>query len=100
MATIDERKVEEIGHYDGDFSIKLEESLINLYNVTSYNDLITKLNVKMPNAPRGSDDYLKKLKSEISDNIKEIKKLAIYESEEEIIKSIKSTYPTIEIIIK
>ena len=94
------RKVEEIGHYDGDFSIKLEESLINLYNVTSYNDLITKLNVKMPNAPRGSDDYLKKLKSEISDNIKEIKKLAIYESEEEIIKSIKSTYPTIEIIIK
>ena len=94
------RKVEEISSYDGEFSIKLEESLINLYTVNSYNDLITKLNIKMTNAPRGSDEGLKKLKSEISDTIKEIKALAIYESEEEILESIQSTYPTVEIIIE
>ena len=93
-------KVQEIGSYDGDFSTKLEESLISLYNINSYDDLITKLNIKMPNAPRGSDEGLKKLKSEIADIIKEIKELAIYESEDEIIKSIKSTYPTIKIIIE
>ena len=93
-------KVEEIGSYDGEFSVKLEESLINLYNVNSYDDLITKLNIKMPMAPRGSDEGLKKLKSEISDIIKEIKALAIYDSKEEILTSIKSTYPTVKIIIE
>lgn len=93
-------KVEEIGTYDGEFSVKLEESLINLYNVSSYDELITRLNIKMPNAPRGSAEDLKNLKSEISDIIKEIKALAIYDSEEEIFESIKSTSRTIEIIIK
>lgn len=92
--------VKEIGTYDGEFSVKLEESLINLYCIDSYNDLITKLNIKMPNAPRGSDEGLKKLKSEISDIIKEIKELAIYENEEEILNSIKSTYSTVKIIIE
>ena len=94
------KNVEEISSYDGEFAEKLEESLINLYNITSYNDLITKLNVKMPNAPRGSDEGLKQLKSEISDLIKEIKSLAIYESEEEILNSIIKTYPTVKIIIE
>ena len=54
----------------------------------------------MPNAPRGSDEGLKQLKSEISDLIKEIKSLAIYESEEEILNSIIKTYPTVKIIIE
>ena len=102
LTKIDEIKecVDEIGTYDREFAIKLEESLISLYDVTSYDDLITKLNVKIPNAPRGSDEGLKKLKSEISDILKEIKTLAIYESEEDIITSIKSTYPTVSIIIE
>ena len=102
LTKIDEIKerVDEIGSYDGEFATKLEESLISLYDVTSYDDLITKLNVKMPNAPRGSDEGLKQLKSEISDILKEIKALAIYESEEDIITSIKSTYPTVSIIIE
>ena len=93
-------KVEEISSYDGEFSVKLEESLINLYTIDNYDDLITKLNVKMPNAPRGSDEGLKQLKGEISDIIKEIKALAIYENEEEILNSIKSTYDTVQIIIE
>ena len=102
LTKIDDIKshVEEIGTYDGEFVVKLEESLINLYNIDSYDDLITKLNIKMPIAPRGSDEELKRLKSEISDIIKEIKALAIYESEEEIISSIKSTYSTVKIIIE
>ena len=94
------RNVEEISSYDGEFATKLEESLILLYNIDSYDDLVTKLNIKMPNAPRGCDEGLKVLKCEISDLVKEIKELAIYESEEEILESIKSTYPIVSVIIK
>ena len=94
------RKVEEIGTYDGEFSAKLEESISILYEVKSYNDLVARLNLKLPNAPRGSDEGLKNLKKEISEIIKEIKELAVYESEEEILDSIKSTYQTVKVIVE
>ena len=93
-------KVEEIQFIDGDFAVKLEDSLSGLYHFSSYDELVTKLNFKLPMAPRGSAEELKKLKSEISDIIKEIKGLAIYESEEEIREQIKSTYPTVQVIIQ
>lgn len=93
-------KVEEIQFIDGEFAVKLGESLSSLYHISSYDELVTKLNIKLPMAPRGSDEELKKLKSEISDIIKEIKGLAIYESEEEIREHIKSTYPTVKVIIQ
>ena len=60
----------------------------------------TKLNIKLPIAPRGSEEKLKALKSEIGDILKEIKELSIYEDEEEIKSSIKDTYKTIKIIIE
>ena len=93
-------KVTKIGHFDGEFSVKLETSLSNLFEVTTYDDLATRLNLKLPIAPRGSDEELKRIKSEISDLIKEIKALAVYEDEKEIKESIKSTYPTIKTIIE
>ncbi|MGN1268809.1 MAG: UvrD-helicase domain-containing protein [Candidatus Aphodocola sp.] len=98
--TIVKEKVKEIGYLDGEFANKLETSITPLYNISSYDDLITKLNIKLPIAPRGSDEELKKIKSEISDILKEMKQLAIYESEEEIKNSIKSTYSTVQIIIE
>lgn len=101
MKKIDKIKelAEEIASYDGDFYVKLMESLSNLLEANTYNDLVERLNVKLPNSPRGSDDELKRLKSEISDIIKEIKGLVVYQDEEEIYESIKSTYPTVKIII-
>lgn len=94
------KKVEEISYYDGEFACKLQESLSILNNINSYNDLVSRLNIKLPMVPRGSDEELKNLKSEISDNIKEIKSLAVYKNEEEIFNSIKSTKDTISIIIE
>lgn len=93
-------KVKEIGYLDGEFAVKLETSLELLYNVSSYDDLMAKLNIKLPMAPRGSEEELKQLKSEISAILKEIKALASYESEEEIRVSIQSTYSTVQIIIE
>ena len=92
--------IEEISFLDSEFSYKLEESLINLFNYENYNDLITKLNIKLPISPRGSEENLKAIKSEISDILKEIKALAIYENEEEIKLSIKETYQTVKVIIE
>lgn len=94
------KKVEEISYYDGEFACKLEDSLSILNDIISYDELVSKLNVKMPMAPRGSDEELKELKAEISAIIKEIKEFAVYESEEEIIASINSTKDTVKIIIE
>ena len=92
--------IQEISYLDSEFSYVLEEVLINLFNTTNYDDLITKLNIKLPNAPRGSEDRLKVLKSEISEILKEIKELAIYENEEEIYSTIKGTYQTTKVFIE
>ena len=92
--------IKQISYYDSNFSLVLEESLINLFNYESYNDLVTRLNIKLPISPRGSEETLKSLKSEISDILKEIKTLAVYENEDEIKLSIKSTYDTVNVIIE
>ena len=91
--------IKEISYLDSEFSIKLEESLECLFNYSGYNDLVNRLNIKLPISPRGSDDSLKVLKSEISDIIKELKSLAIYQDTLEIKESIKSTYNTVKVII-
>jgi len=93
-------KIKEISYIDNEFAIKLEDSISILNEISSYDDLVTRLNIKLPIAPRGSEEDLKILKSEISDLIKEIKELAIYETEDEIRKSIQSTYPTVKVIIE
>ena len=74
--------VNEISYIDNEFSVKLDESLNILYEASSYDDLVTRLNIKLPMAPRGSDDRLKELKSSISDIIKDVKGLCIYNSDE------------------
>ena len=88
-----------ISYLDSEYSYKLEEAIEILFNYQGYNDLVTRLNIKLPIVPRGSSEELKTLKSEISEIIKEIKELAIYQNEEEIRESIKSTYNTVKVII-
>ena len=91
---------EEISFIDNEFASKLNDSLKTLYQANSYDDIQSRLNIKLPIAPRGSDDELKSLKSNISDIIKEIKALAIYPDIDSIKESIKLTCDTTEIIIK
>ena len=95
-----QEKVEEISKMDGEFSVKLEIVLSPLYEVDSYDDLVCNLNLKLPIVPRGSADELKVLKSEISDLLKEIKSMSVYENVEEMRNSIVSTYPTVKVIIE
>ena len=90
--------VKEITYIDNEFSVKLDESLNILYEASSYDDVVTRLNIKLPMAPRGSDDRLKELKSGISDIIKDIKGLCIYNSDE-IRDNIISTRDTVSVII-
>ena len=92
--------IREIGYIDSEFSIKLEESLGVLFEYSDYNDLVTRLNIKLPMAPRGSDDRLKVLKSEIGDIIGDIKDLCVYSNTDEIRESISSTYNTVKVIIE
>ena len=53
--------VTDISYIDSDFSSKLNDSLLVLYNYSNYDDLVTRLNVKLPIVPRGSSDELKEL---------------------------------------
>ena len=58
------------------------------------------LNVRLPNAPKNSDEQLKKIKENISNTIKEIKSICIYDSLDEIKNSILLTKNYAEIIIE
>ena len=58
--------VKEISFIDAEFALKLKDSLEIMQEVEDYDDLITKLNVKLPNAPRGSEEELKAKKKEIT----------------------------------
>ena len=92
--------VSAISLLDAEYAIKLEESLEMLKEIHCYNDIRKYLNIKLPSAPRGSEEELKSLKSSISDKLKEIKNLAVYEDEDEIISTLKSTYDTVKVMIE
>lgn len=93
-------KIKEISNIDNDFSIKLEESLINLFNANNYNDINTTIsNLKLPISPKGSAEELKNIKSEISDIIKDIKSLCSYKDEKEIKELILLTKDNVKVII-
>jgi ATP-dependent helicase/nuclease subunit A len=89
-----------ISYLNNDYSSQLEESLTNLFNATTYNEIATTIShLKLPNAPRGSEEELKNLKASIGDTIKEIKTLCSYKDEEEIKELIYLTKDNIQVII-
>lgn len=83
---------------DGKNYTKLLDSLSPLLNSENYKNVKINLSVSMPRMQKLSDEE-KELKEEISDGIKELKNICIYESTDEIYKSILSTKKYVECII-
>ena len=94
-----EENVKEISFLmDGKNYTKLLDSLNQLLNSENYRDVKINLSVSMPRMQKLSDEE-KELKEEINDGIKELKNICIYESTDEIYKSILSTKKYVECII-
>ncbi len=93
--------VRRLNHYmDFDYIIKLEDKLSKLWKAKNYNDVVLSLDFRLPNLPKNQELFVKKLKEELSNYIKEIKALCIYENIDQIKKEYFSTKDNLEIIIE
>lgn len=102
LRKIDEIKytLDELKYYsDDDFYEKYTMSLSKLIKSTNYEEIKLNLDVDRVNAPRGSEEELKTLKSNIANIIKELKGLCKYESINEIKEYILKTRDYVDIII-
>ena len=84
---------------DGTYYTKILDSLNNLLNCKTIDEIISNSSIKLPTLPRGSEDDVKKIKDEVSDILKQISALSIYGNEEEIKKNIFKTKDYVEIIL-
>ena len=87
-------------YMDGDYINKLYDLLTPLLNSKNYTDIKNNNPIKLPPVPRGTEDDAKNIKNEISNLLKEIDKMTIYENENEILESLDKTEDYINIIIK
>ncbi len=86
-------------YFDGDFMTKMYDYYSKFLNAKTYDEFLISIDGRGPVAPRGSSDEGKRIKSAISDTIKDAKKYFIYESVDEIRKElIDSSNNTKEII--
>lgn len=92
--------LEDISNIDYDYYIKLNEALSPLLEAHNYDEIKQNLQLRLPNLPKNSDDDLKYLKENISEIIKDIQEISIYDNIEEIRESILSTEDYTKIIIK
>ncbi len=86
-------------YFDGDYVASIEEALYKLLHATTYEEIVSSLDFKLKPAPRGSAEEGKKIKETISEQIKEIKSLAIYETTDEMKEEILSTKDNVQMII-
>ena len=94
-------QIKNLSYYlDGDYITKLEETLINLLNAKTYDEIKKSIPERLPNLPRCSEEEAKALKKNLSETLKEISELTKYENEEEIINSIAKTKDYISVIIE
>ncbi len=91
--------IELADYFDGDYTSSIEDSLSKLLNAKTYEEIPLALDFRLKAVPKGSPEEGKKLKETISEVIKEIKSLAIYESTTEMKEEILSTKPTVQVII-
>ena len=76
---------------DTEYFTKLEELLLPLLNSDNYKDIKNNIPDRLINLPKGSSDYTKKIKEQISGLIKEIKSLTELDSEKELFDTIMYT---------
>ena len=87
-------------YFDGEYVVKVEDSIKELINANSYEDIINKYDFKsLPMVPRESSEEGKKVKGIISDLVKEIKGYCTYTSTNEMKEEILSTKDNAEVII-
>ena len=86
-------------YFDSDYMNKLYESLNNLLNADSYDEIKASINVSMPRIPKGTSDEGKKVKEKLSDIIKNLGKMCVYENVEYIKKTILLTKDYVRAII-
>ena len=92
--------IEKLGLYlDGSYCSKLFDVCNPLLESTTYNDILTNLDIKLPPLPRGSEDEVKNIKNEINKVIDKVSKLCIYKDEKEILTTILDTKDYIKILI-
>lgn len=86
-------------YFDGTYTTKVEDALYKLLNAKTYEEIKNSLDFRLPPCPRGSDENGKKIKSTISDLIKEIKSLASYNSTQEMKDELLETKSNVSVII-
>jgi len=84
---------------DSDYLDLLYQELDGLLNASTYDKILTAFPIKLPNLPRGSEEDAKRIKEEISSNIKEINSLLTFTSASDIKSSIYLTKDYLKVII-
>ncbi|MDD6224225.1 MAG: UvrD-helicase domain-containing protein, partial [bacterium] len=85
---------------DGDYYDKLEKSLLPLLSCQHYDDMVSLLEIRLPNLPKGCDESIKKCKEEVSRILKDVKKECAYINQQEIIDSILMTADYAKMLIE
>ncbi len=94
-------KLEELSIYvDGTYIEKINVVLGGLVNASSYEEIKSKLDFRLPNLPKNSDEVVKTIKKEITELVANIKELAIYESISSIKEEILDTRENASVIIR
>lgn len=98
--SISELLIELNDYFDGDYVASIEDALSKLLHSTTYEEIVTSLDFKLKAAPRGSSEEGKKVKETITELIKEIKALAIYETTTQMKEEILSTKDNVQMLIE
>ena len=91
--------LDSISNIDYEYYEKVLPVINKLLESSRYDDIVLNINFRLPNLPKERDEELDILKESLSDEIKSIKSLLIYENYEEIKKSILLTKDYSSIII-
>lgn len=86
-------------YFDGTYISKIQDVLSKLLASRTYEELKSSLEIKLPAVPKGSSEEGKKVKATISELIKELKSLAVYENEEEMMQELLTTTSNLHMII-
>ena len=86
-------------YFDSDYMNNLYNALDKLLNANTYDELKDSLSVSIPRIPKGTSDEGKKVKEKLSDVIKNLGKMCVYENVEYIKNTILLTKDYIRAII-